>query len=372
MKKEDQKQIIILTQGGAGDIIAHTPTLRYFRKEYPDDKIVVLSTYSQIWENNPNVDEAISLNNPKDFYSDYILGKNVRFFKKHFVYDHIMDVPAQGAENLLDFICKCYDAEYDGGTPDYFISDYEKRAAETFVRQSPKEKILLHIFGAVPSEGGYGVLPCAACEGRGITPDGTCKNCGGSGKLVHRNKTNCLKDLNPEIVAPIIQKYSERFDFLQIGLEGEPLVPGAFDCLGMEMRESAALIPHCKSFIFIESLFAHIAGALQKEGIVVFQNTSPTFFGYPSAHNICDSGGCELWPCNRPVGALLDFLPGYKNPKTRERLLWECPDQVCARLSPERLEEVFLESIGEAPVEKEKKTKFDNYQEAFESEPEKE
>jgi hypothetical protein len=94
-------------------------------------------------------------------------------------------------------------------------------------------------------------------------------------------------------------------------------------------------------------LFAHAAAALNKTGIVVFQNINPGFFGYPIMHNIWDSGGCKVWPCNRPVGALLDMLPGYKNPKSRERLLWECPDQKCAKMSPENLEKVFLEVVEE-------------------------
>jgi hypothetical protein len=133
----------------------------------------------------------------------------------------------------------------------------------------------------------------------------------------------------------------------------------------MPMRETIALIPHCDTFIFIESLFAHIAAALKKPGIVVFQNTKPDFFGYETAYNIWNTGGCEIWPCNRPVGALLDMLPGYKNPKTRERLLWECPDQKCARMNPGELEAVFLESVNGS------NKKFSTLQEAQNAEPSK-
>jgi dTDP-glucose 4,6-dehydratase len=58
----------------------------------------------------------------------------------------------------------------------------------------------------------------------------------------------------------------------------------------------------------------------------------------------------NLWPCNRPVGALLDFNPGYKNPKTRERILWECADQKCSQMTTEELEEVFVKSITKKEV----------------------
>ena len=316
----EKSKIILFIQGGAGDILAHTPMIRGMRKKYPDDELIVLSTYSQLLEGNPNIDKLITLKDPQDFYSEYILGKNVRFFKKHFVYDALMDLPAAGVKCLPEFICKCYDVEYDGENLDYFITDYEKRAAKTFTSQFTKPIILLHIFGAVPSDGA-------------------------------RNKTNALKDLNPSIVAPIVAKYKDKYDFLQIGLKDEPLVPGAFDCLEMPLRDAIALIPLAKSYIFIESIFAHCTNALNTSGVVVFQNTNPEFFGYKNNFNTWDSGGCKNWPCNRPVGALLDFAAGYKNPKTREKILWECkPKQSCAQMKTEDLEKVFLDSFERTKV----------------------
>lgn len=344
---DTQSSIILFVQGGAGDVLAQTPMIRCMRQTYPDDKIVVLSTYSQLLENNPNIDVLISLKDPKDFYSEYVLDQNVRFFKKRFLYDYIMDDWASGTKNLIEFACNCYGVKWDGAGPELYLTEYEKRATKTFMSQTNKKKVLLHVYCAVPSDGGHQVLMCDLCKGTGKIPDGSvCQKCGGSGKIVIRQKTNGLKDIDPQILAPIIEKHKNKVDFLQIGLEGEPIVPGAVDCLGMPMREAIALIDQCDSFIFAESLFAHCAGALKKPGIVIFQNTDPEFFGYPTAFNLSDANGCTLWPCNRPVGALLDMLAGYKNPKTRERMLWECPDQKCAKISTKIVEEALIKSLN--------------------------
>jgi ADP-heptose:LPS heptosyltransferase len=322
MNKDEKSKIILFCQGGAGDVIAHTPMIRYFKNKYPDDEIVVLSTYSQLLENNPNIDTLIPLKDPKDFYSEHVLGKNVRFFKKHFVYDGIMDEPAKGCKCLPEFICKMYGAEYDGGPLDYFVTDYETRAAQTFMGQYKflnRPLVLLHCTGAIPSDGNF-------------------------------NKTNNLKDLNIELVKALVEKHKEQIVFIHIGLEGEPKVEGAIDALGMQMREAIALLPLADSYIIIESLFAHCTNALGTHGIVVFQNMSTDFFGYPNNYNVSWSGGCKEWPCNRPVGALLDLSPGYRNPKTRQQLLWECPNQVCAQIPLENLEKVLLESLQEKSV----------------------
>jgi ADP-heptose:LPS heptosyltransferase len=319
MAEKDKSKIVLFVQGGAGDVLAHTPAIRYFRAKYPDDEIIVLSTYSQLLEHNPNIDRLISLKDPKDFYTEHVLGQNVRFFKKHFVYDGIMDEPAKGCKCLPEFICKMYGAEYDGKSLDYKITDYETRAAQTFIGQYKFLNlpiVLLHCTGAIPSDGAF-------------------------------NKTNNLKDLNIELAKNLVAKYKEKILFIHIGLEGEPKVEGAIDALGMQMREAIALLPLADSYILIESLFAHCTNALGTRGLVVFQNTSPDFFGYSNNYNVSWSGGCKLWPCNRPVGALLDLHPGYRNPKTRQQLLWECPDQVCAKIPLDQLEKVLLESLAD-------------------------
>lgn len=328
-----QKSIIILCQGGAGDVLAHTPMIRYFRKAYPEDKIIVLSTYKQLLEHNPNIDELISLKEVDDFYSEYVHMQDVRFFKKHFVYDAIMDEPANGTTSLPEFICKVYGAEYDKQPLDYFVQPKEIRKAKTFLSQYKINKnlpiILLHCTGAIPSDG-------------------------------QMSKTNNLKDLNIKIVDEFVSNNLDKAWFIQIGLEGEPVVghyvngpdgvkfiPSAVNALGMPMREAIAIINECDSFIFIESLFAHCSNALKKRGIVVFQNMSPDFFGYSQNLNIHHKCDCEIWPCNRPVGALLDLLPGYRNPKTRQALLWECQNQVCAQITVEELQTNFNSLLEE-------------------------
>jgi hypothetical protein len=316
-KKNEKSRIILLCQGGAGDVLSHTPMIRYFRSKYPNDELIVTSTYSQLLEHNPNIDKLISLKSPKDFYTAHVLNKNVRFFKKHFVYDGIMDEYAQGCKCLPEFICKMYGAEYDKKPLDYFITDYEKRAAQTFIGQYKQFNVplvILHCTGAIPSDGAM-------------------------------NKTNNLKDLNVNILNALVAKYKEKMLFIHIGLEGEPKVEGAIDALGMPMRETIALLPIVDSYILIESLFAHCTNALKTNGIVVFQNMDPDFFGYSNNYNVSWNGGCTAWPCNRPVGALLDLAPGYRNPKTREPLLWECDNQVCAEIPIEKLETVLLESL---------------------------
>lgn len=313
ISEKEKKNLVLFIQGGAGDVIAHSPMIRSFRKEYPNDRIIVLSTYSQLFENNPNIDKLHSLSDHTDFYTQYMFEQPLRFYKKHFIYDHLLDEVSTGCTTLPEFICKAYGTEYDNGAPDYFISEEEDKIIDTFLKQFPPQSekpiVLLHCTGSIPSDGAM-------------------------------NKVHGSKDLDIQTAAQVIQNFKDGVIFVQIGLQGEPLVPGAFDALGMPMREAIALIPRCSGFIFIESLFAHCAAAFNKPGVVVYQNTSPEFFTYPSftaATKVHNSGKCPHWPCNRPLGALMDLQAGYTNPKTREKVLWECPTKLCKHISSDEL-----------------------------------
>ena len=359
-KYDNRNSCILLVQGGAGDIACATPLIRCCKRLFPQDEIIVLTTYADIFKHNPNIDILIPLNDPeevKDFYSEYVLTRNVRFFKKHFVYDAILDLPAQNCKTLPEFICNVYNIPYDGGPPEIFLTDYEKRKAATFLEQDSKPVILLHISGAVPSEN-MGRMLCGGCQGRGIGPDGNrCQMCGGSGQIIMKQKTNVLKDLDPQVLLPLVMKYKDKYNFLQIGLAGEPLVQdpktgiGSIDCLDMSMRDTIALFQHkqVKTGIVIESLFMHAAAAVGKSVITIFQNTSPDFFGYPIHYNVWNSGGCEIHPCNRPVGALLDFSASPLSPKEKQHPLWFCKDQKCKFKDTEQLEKVFLEAVEGPP-----------------------
>lgn len=320
-QEKKKSRIILLCQGGQGDVIAHTPMIRGMREKYPDDEIIVTCTYAHLFENIDYIDKVVPLNNPRDFYTKYALDPDhpVRFYKKHFIYDAIMDEPARGCKTLPEFICSLYGSEYDGKKLDYVISEEEHQTAKVFLSQYSQFNlpvVLIHATGSIPSEG-------------------------------QPHKVHTMKDLDIEQMSKLVKAHSDKAIFIHIGLEGEPTIEGAIDALGMPLREAAALTAHATTYIFMESIFAHIANALDKKGIVVFRNTSPDFFGYPNAHNISYSGGCKIWPCNRPVGALMDLLPGYRNPKTREPVLWECPDQVCKNMPYEDLEKTFLEVIAE-------------------------
>jgi ADP-heptose:LPS heptosyltransferase len=305
-----QKTIMLMVQGGAGDVLAHTPAIRGMREKYPDDELVVLATHDHLLKYNKHIDRLISLmgnQEARQIYDDLIAQNfDLRFFRHHFLYDSLFDEVGKKSKTLPEYICNLYQVEYDGQPLDYNISQYEKDAATAFMQQFDKPIILLHLTGVLP-----------------------------------------MKSVDFNIITPIIQKHQQQYHFVQIGGSGEPEIPGTINALGMPMRDTISIMPHAKLCILIESVFAHVSSALNLGSVVIFQSTSPEFFGYENNINVWDSGDCEQWPCNRPIGPLNKFLPAYLDLKTGQPRPWMCPEPKCSRLKTGLLEKTIVGVIEE-------------------------
>lgn len=304
-----KKSIILVMQGGAGDVISATPAIRGFRNKYKDDEIAVIATHSHLLENNPNIDRLFSFSNQSEIrklYDEYVRygGKEVRFMKHHFLYDSLLDEHTRDANTLPEYICKLYNIEFDGGNLEYFATPYERDAALAWKKQFEKPIVFLHLTGILP-----------------------------------------MKSVDFSKINPIVEKYKSNYDFVQIGKEGEPVIPNVHNALGMPMRDTISVLKYGAARIFIESIFAHVSDALQIPSVVIFKSTSPYFFGHKCNYNVWNSGGCEHWPCGRPIGPLNKFLPAYLNLSTGEPMQWMCPEPLCSAISAEEIEKVFLEAL---------------------------
>ena len=155
-----------------------------------------------------------------------------------------------------------------------------------------------------------------------------------------------MKSFDLAQMVPILEKLSSDYEFIQIGAAGEPVITGIHNALGMPIRDTVSIMPHMKLCILIESLFAHCSNALALRSVVIFQSTSPEFFGYENHFNVWDTGGCKSWPCNRPIGSLNKFLPAYRDLEKGDALPWMCPDPLCSKMTAKDLEVTIWEAIN--------------------------
>jgi len=64
--------IIFQINGGIGKVIAGTAICASIKSKYPNDKLIVVSGYPEVFLGNPNVDRAYAFGQQQYFYQEYI------------------------------------------------------------------------------------------------------------------------------------------------------------------------------------------------------------------------------------------------------------------------------------------------------------
>ena len=72
--------VIFSINGGIGKCIAATAVCSVIKKKYPNDDLIVVSGYPEVFINNQNVKKTFAFGNLSYFYQDYIENKEVKAF----------------------------------------------------------------------------------------------------------------------------------------------------------------------------------------------------------------------------------------------------------------------------------------------------
>ena len=91
------------------------------------------------------------------------------------------------------------------------------------------------------------------------------------------------------------------FTFIQLGLESEELIQGAFDYRGVgSLREQLSILSNSNFYIGVESFWAHACSALNVPGIILFGDSNPEIWGHENNINIYKRLSCS--PCIDWIG----------------------------------------------------------------------
>jgi hypothetical protein len=109
-----EKYFIWHIQGGLGKNIAGTSLVKSIKQKHPDRKLIMVTSWPEVYLNNIDVDRVYQLGQSPYFYQDYIEGKDV-IISKHEPYhqtDHITK-----KKHLIHNWCDLMDLEYTNQTP---------------------------------------------------------------------------------------------------------------------------------------------------------------------------------------------------------------------------------------------------------------
>jgi len=297
-RPSEDKAFVIIQDGGVGDAICATPMIESARKTYPNKKIIVGSSHHEILIGNPNIDVLYNLAFPGDLFEKWV--KPLRHFGsviKRDIYNECAHKLFPG--RLSKVWCWLYNVPYPGDNIRVYLSDQEDAEAKYFLKSFPKPVIIIHPFGA---------------------------------RLTFNPEVQITenKDWFVDRWTELVKVLSKDFDIIQVGGQKEQQIPGVSCYLlgSTSLRQTAALLKNCLTFVSIDSFVGHCGPAVGKRGVVLFGRSNPWIAGHEVNENVFVPNSCEFNDlfCGRPQGYFGDseLYKGSLRP-------WACPHRSCMR-----------------------------------------
>ena len=233
-----------------GKNIAGTSLVKSIKEKYPDRKLIMVTSWPEVYLNNMDVDRVYQLGQSPYFYEDYIENKDV-IISKHEPYhqtDHITK-----KKHLIHNWCDLMGLEYKSQIP-VIIPNYP-------------QGMLLGLWKRNK--------PIMVIQTSGGPMDG------------QKYSYSWTRDIPIEIAQQIVKKYQNDYHVIQITrTDGYPLDGVERMDTKMSNMELFSLMVASEKRVLIDSSLQHAAAALNKKSTVLWVGTSPKVFGYNIHTNI--------------------------------------------------------------------------------------
>jgi hypothetical protein len=245
-----EKYFIWHIQGGLGKNIAGSALVKTIKETYPDRKLIMVTSWPEIYLNNSDVDRVFQLGQSPYFYEDYIEGKDV-IISKHEPYHQTAHITKE--KHLLENWCDLMGLKYAGQLPVILPNYPQGMLLGLWQRQKP---IMVIQTGGGPMEG-------------------------------QKYSYSWTRDIPMEVAQEIVKKFSQQYHIIQITrpdgyqLEGVERVDQK-----MSNMELFSLLVASKKRVLIDSSLQHAAAALNLKSTVLWVGTSPKVFGYKMHKNV--------------------------------------------------------------------------------------
>lgn len=233
--------------GGIGKCVASTAICEIIKKKYPDSKLVVVSAYSDVFLNNPNVDRAYNFGSTSYFYEEFVENKEVLLFG-HDPYLEINHI--QHKEHLLQTWCNMFGLDYNGELPKIYLTDREKKFYQNKYK-SDKPILLIQPHGGAQTDVRY----------------------------------SWARDLPENITNSVIKEFKHSYNILHVKREDQPKYQDTYEITD-NFRALCVLIEMSEKRLLIDSFLQHASTALVKKSTVCWVVNKPNVFGYDLHDNI--------------------------------------------------------------------------------------
>lgn len=241
--------IIFSIQGGLGKSVMATAVCKAIRNKYPNDKLIVLTGYPEVFISNKEVDMAFGLGQEAYFYNKYIDGQEVKIFANdpYQITEHILN-----KEHLIETWCKMYDLEYNNEIPSVELNEREKMFYFNKY-QTEKPIFILQTHGGAPQQ---------------------------------ESKYSWARDIPRNVISGVIEEFKNEYQIFHIKREDQFTFEHTSPLMD-SFKGVACMINRSSKRLLMDSFAQHTAAALKKHSSVLWIANKPNVFGYQIHDNIC-------------------------------------------------------------------------------------
>jgi hypothetical protein len=312
------KNIIFVSEGGLGKVIASTAVVKRLKECFPEKRIIVVAGYPDVFQYNPNVYKVFRFDNPLYFYDDYITPESYVIKLEPYVeYDYWAN-----KKHLIDVWCEQIGIGRQNAQPEMFFLDNEMEAGKIYIDkvtgEGKKKFILFQWIG-------------------GITPKDKAKeSVFDAVSRMHR------RSLPQNVAQKLVNKLVSR-DYVVGAVQHEnfPELKGA-EKVFFPIRSVIALLKYSQGFIGIDSFLHHASMCFGQKGLVLWGGTNPKCLGYEAHKNLIREV-CPMPMCHRPDSYMFDT--------NNVNGMWNCPhNAICMDYDADEIIKAYedMMAIGEA------------------------
>lgn len=241
--------IIFQIEGGLGKSIMATAMVKVIKKRYKNANIIVVTAYTDVFLNNPNVFEVHNINQINGLYLKLIKDQKCKIFVEdpYRNSDFITEQPT----HLFKTWCKIYGLTYNNEQPQIYLTQPE---IDYFTPFYKTDKPIL----AIQPHGGP--------EGLGYQYSWT-------------------RDIPNTNVNEIVEHYKNDYTIIHIKRPDQATYENTLQALD-GYRSIAILLQIADKRLLIDSFAQHLSAALNKKSTVCWISTKPEIFGYKNNINI--------------------------------------------------------------------------------------
>lgn len=247
---KDDKFLVFHSEGGHGKQVMATAVVRALKKQYPEYKIIWVTTWDGPAFYNPNVYRFYTMGQVQYFFDDYIK-EDTKIFRQEVYHaeDHILQ-----RKHLTESWCDMYGIKYDGSKPELYLNPREIEIAKDKIKpESGKPIMLLQTHGGSPQS--------------------------------QYSKKSWFRDMPIETAQEIVNFYKKDYRILHIKTHEQPTLNDV-EPLTLPLRELYAVFPLSTKRLFIDSFAQHVAAALDLQSTVLWIGNKPEVYGYDKHINV--------------------------------------------------------------------------------------